>query len=212
MGFDVETSDYRAAIAALQAFDKDLEKGLSKRISAAARPVVVEMRREVMGIKSGVVGKGVGVAGRGGGGSRVRSDYAVRNVNLNLATAAATGQRVATREQAAAKRERSRSLRESVARGVRLSNVKKGRGAGVVIRTSGTYLPPDQKRLPKRMNRGSWRHPVFGNRDVWVEQIVDPPGWFDEPAKRSRPKLSQEVSAALDEAVKQLPLRARRGL
>ena len=201
--------DYARIIGALQGFNKDLEKNLSKRISAAARPVVAEMRNEVRGVKSGINGKS---GGRGGGGARRRADFATRNDITNLATAVSTGRRVLSDQKRSEKRERARGLRESVARGVRLSNVKKGRNSGIVIRSSGTYLPPDQKKLPRAMNRGKWRHPVFGDRSVWVEQTATPVGWFDNTGKKAQPGLVREITKAVDESVRELPSKVRRSL
>jgi hypothetical protein len=46
---------------------------------------------------------------------------------------------------------------------------------------------------------GSFRHPVFGNREVWVTQIVGPParGFLDKPFEASRPDLQRAVLYAL---------------
>lgn len=43
-------------------------------------------------------------------------------------------------------------------------------------------------RRARHMNRGFWRHPLFGNTEWWYEQTVEP-GWFDRPANDAGPKL-----------------------
>lgn len=51
-----------------------------------------------------------------------------------------------------------------------------GREAGVRIRTDGRKMPSGMRALPgyvEGIRRRPWRHPVFGNRDVWVQQ----PAW-----------------------------------
>jgi hypothetical protein len=47
-------------------------------------------------------------------------------------------------------------------------------------------------------NAGRLRHPVFGNRDVWVNQSV-PPGWFDKPLKAGAPKVRRGLEQTLEE-------------
>lgn len=55
------------------------------------------------------------------------------------------------------------------------------------------------KRSIRRMNAsGSWRHPVFGRRDVWVNQYFRRlPGFLDKPFEESRPQLQQGVLDAI---------------
>jgi hypothetical protein len=49
-------------------------------------------------------------------------------------------------------------------------------------------------------NRGTVRHPVFGNRDVWVMQEVAP-GWFDDPLRDSAPAVRRDLEAAVQVVV-----------
>lgn len=68
-----------------------------------------------------------------------------------------------------------------------------GRSLGVRIRARG-------KRSIRRMNAtGTFRHPVFGNRDVWVTQSAGKPapGFLDEPFEQSRPELQRRVLLAI---------------
>lgn len=52
-------------------------------------------------------------------------------------------------------------------------------------------------------NRGVVRHPVFGNRDVWVDQKVEP-GWFDDPIKGSAPAVRRDIEKAMQTVVDQI--------
>jgi hypothetical protein len=63
-----------------------------------------------------------------------------------------------------------------------------GARLGVRIRARG-------KRSIRRMNStGSFRHPVFGNRNVWVTQSAGvTKGFLDEPFNKSRPRVQREV-------------------
>ena len=47
-------------------------------------------------------------------------------------------------------------------------------------------------------NSGAFRHPVFGNRDVWVTQRVTP-GWFDEPLRKSAPEVRRDLERAMQD-------------
>lgn len=210
---EVDARNYGSVIAALRSIDKDLEKNLSKRISAAAKPVVAEMRREITGTRSAVVDKdssGVGFLSRsrGGSGAGRRSDFATRGVTTNANEAVTTGKRLISRRDYDKRRMQARGVREAIAAGVRLSNRKSGRFAGVTIRSSGSKLPPDQKTLPRAFNRGKWRHPVFGNRNVWVDQIVTPVKWFDNPGKKAKPSIYREVTVAVRETLQEAEQRA----
>lgn len=63
---------------------------------------------------------------------------------------------------------------------------------GVRIRARG-------KRSIRRMNAtGTFRHPVFGNRRVWVNQSAGVrQGFLDEPFEKSRPVVRAEVMATI---------------
>lgn len=57
------------------------------------------------------------------------------------------------------------------------------------------------------IDRGRLRHPVFGNRRVWVEQRVRP-GWFTEPMEAGAGPVRRELLGVLDD-VKRKVAKAR---
>jgi len=61
----------------------------------------------------------------------------------------------------------------------------------------------DKARLPRLMNRGSWRHPVFGNREVWVAQSSRFM-WFDRPLLLAGPLVRREIKKVLDDIERRL--------
>lgn len=64
-------------------------------------------------------------------------------------------------------------LRLLLAKATRLEVRRSGRLAGVRIRTDGRKMPSGMKALPgyaEGIRRRPWRHPVHGNRNVWVIQ------------------------------------------
>ena len=54
--------------------------------------------------------------------------------------------------------------------------------------------------------QGRLRHPVYGNRDAWVEQKVKP-GWFTEPAEREARQARVEILLAIKRVEKSLEAR-----
>lgn len=53
------------------------------------------------------------------------------------------------------------------------------------------------------MNRGVLRHPVFGNRDVWVTQAIRP-SWFDHPIEVKAEPVRLAVVAVVDDVTRRL--------
>lgn len=74
-----------------------------------------------------------------------------------------------------------------------------GRNAGVRIRAR--HKSYDLKRL----NEGRLRHPVFGNRGVWVEQTAGVnPGFLDESFEKSKPEVARGVQRVLDDIARKV--------
>lgn len=100
----------------------------------------------------------------------------------------------------------SDGLRARMSRATRLEVKTTGRSAGVAIRVDGRKMPSGQKRLPALMEgegvqRGRrvdtrWRHPVFGNREVWVQQASHP--YFFPVMHRLGLTSRQSVTRVLD--------------
>ena len=55
----------------------------------------------------------------------------------------------------------------------------------------------------RRMNAGTVRHPVFGNRDVWVDQKI-PSGWWDRPTQASAARVRLELLKTMDRIAKKI--------
>lgn len=93
---------------------------------------------------------------------------------------------------------RRNQLRRRLARSVRVQAATGGRrGAGLRIVTA---MPTaSEALLPRGFDSGSkgFRHPVFGNRDVWVRQ----PGasWFRQPIGRQSHEVRARVARVIDE-------------
>lgn len=74
-----------------------------------------------------------------------------------------------------------------------------GKNAGVRIRAR--HKSYDLKRL----NAGRLRHPVFGNRRVWVEQTAGiNPGFLDDSFEKQKPEIAREVQRVLDDIARKI--------
>jgi hypothetical protein len=92
-------------------------------------------------------------------------------------------------------------LRESIAHAIRLS-VRTTGNPGARIWIDRGQLPADQRSLPDRIEDGRWRHPVFGNRSVWVNQYSRP--WWAPTLRRMEPRMRAEVARVLDDVERRL--------
>lgn len=196
MSDGITGADFAQVAAALQAHSPELRKALTKGIGEAAKPVREQMRAAVTGLST---------SSTGGGGSKARLAHQTRNSTRNMAEAAATGKRLLSAKafaKAFAKAQARSGLRASVARGVRIETRTKG-DAGVRIRAASSAMPPDQRKLPRLMNKGKWRHPVYGGSG-WAEQTVSPEGWFDKTAEAAGPTVAAAVTKAVETSAKDL--------
>lgn len=79
------------------------------------------------------------------------------------------------------------------------TGAKAGKWAGVSIKAR--HKSYDLRRL----NQGRLRHPVFGNRRVWVQQTAGVnPGFLDEAFKKNRDDVARSVSRVLDEIARKV--------
>lgn len=181
------TEEFRRLAARLKAAGQgQLARELGKALRATSAPAVRAARQSVLATSSAGV--------RGGGGQQRRAFVQGR--------AGRRGRRVseATKRRAY----RQRGLRSTVARSVQAKTSVSPRSASLEIRANSSRMPRDQRELPRHMNVGQWRHPVFGNRDVWVSQTATPAGWFDRPMALLGPKVRRDAAQVVDELADRL--------
>lgn len=88
-------------------------------------------------------------------------------------------------------------LRGRVARGV---GIQAGVGRGLGVRIVTGMRDPQQRKLPEYLDdKRGWRHPVYGNRHVWVHQSTGG-SWFRETIAEHRPQIERDVTQVLDDA------------
>jgi gas vesicle protein len=101
------------------------------------------------------------------------------------------------------------ALRSSIARKIRPEVKLGGRWSGARVKAFKTKNVRGFPNAPKRTNRaGGWRHPVWGNREVWVQQHgkVD---WFDRSFAGRESTYKAAVEAAMENMARRIAARAR---
>lgn len=88
-------------------------------------------------------------------------------------------------------------LKASISKG----NVN-AKGAGLRIRATSENLPDGKKVMLRAYNRAAFRHPVYGNTDVWVDQPGRP--YFGKVIIEKRAAVQDEVRLALAEALRDM--------
>lgn len=171
--------------------------------AALYKEVRSEIRKEGGKIKAAQKGAVMGLSVKGGGrrgsGAKTRFLHAARINVGNVESMSLSGSQTrrglrATSLRAAAGNTLALEVREKPSARVR--------SAGVRIRMRSSAMPGDQAKLPKHMNYGRWRHPVFGSTADWVEQTATPSGWFDDTFNRMRPAAAFAIQQAIVNAFK----------
>ena len=88
-------------------------------------------------------------------------------------------------------------LKASISKG----NVN-GKGAGLRIRATAKHLPDGKKTLLKAYNKPAFRHPVFGDTSVWLDQPGRP--YFGKVILAKREEVQAGVRLALAEALRDM--------
>ena len=86
---------------------------------------------------------------------------------------------------------------ETLNAGIRIGvSVRTGeRNPGVAVTAQATG---GKGRKLRRLDAGLLTHPVYGNREVWRTQHVEP-GWFTGPAEDAAPQVRAELERALED-------------
>ncbi len=92
--------------------------------------------------------------------------------------------RAKAKMEAQARLPQSGGLAAVVSKASITSRVRTGRDPGVIIQARGDAA--------RSTDRGFVRHPVFGNREVWVTTKVDP-GWFTDTMRAGAPVVRKAV-------------------
>lgn len=90
----------------------------------------------------------------------------------------------------------SGGLNRQIRKGIGVRTRAAGKSVGVRIVAKNRYAI-------KSMDKGRLRHPVFGNRDVWVAQSV-PPGWFTRPVEAGADEARKGALRAINDIARKV--------
>ncbi|WP_431997790.1 hypothetical protein [Streptomyces fungicidicus] len=100
------------------------------------------------------------------------------------------------------------ALKTSIARKIRPEVRISGKFPGAKIKAFKTKNLRNFPNAPKRTNRASgWRHPVYGNREVWVQQ-TGKAKWFDRAFEGQDAHYKRQVQLALAGMVNRIASRS----
>ena len=187
MSIRIDASSFVHASQVLKDFDPELRKEMMKGISVAARYLHRELRSSVQGLSS---------KGSFSSGHARRAAHTLRNRKESISILQASG--------AVGKAAGRAGLRDTIARNTRIVKKDSGLAGQVGVRIAVQGMPADQRKLPRHMDKGAWRHPVYGNRNAWVTQTVSPSGWWSNPVKKSGPATRVAVEKAINDAMRKL--------
>lgn len=98
-------------------------------------------------------------------------------------------------------------LRATLAKATRLEVRTSGRQAGVRIRVDGRKMPDGMKAIQKHYEGVlNWRHPVFGDRDVWVHQQSHPT--FYRTVQPNAERIRQRVNEIAADVLRKVEKKA----
>lgn len=197
-GLTIEGADQLRKLAVkLRTADPKIRRELGKQLRPAVKAITGEIQDTVRSAPSSGRGRGSHGdqrrAARALARTRRMSDFRAREIALK--TGRTTGQVLAEHKaKQEAKAAAGAGLRETIARAVSgsISTSNAKTGVSVTWKAAAAKMPNKQRTLPKGFNspRG-WRHPVFGNRNVWVTQHGAP--FFDTVIKKHREELGQHI-------------------
>jgi BMFP domain-containing protein YqiC len=97
---------------------------------------------------------------------------------------------------------KSTGVRRKMARVANVQVRASGNSAGVRVRLSRSRMG-DHAAMARVTNDGKWRHPVYGNANVWVRQYSRR-GWFDDANRRAASQVRKAVKQVIDDIEKRL--------
>jgi hypothetical protein len=191
---------FRNAALAMAGAEKTVMAEVGKSLRAVAKPVVAKIRTEVRSSK--------GSSGRGVHASEIeRQLHVLAKVKAKGAGSIydpKTGLRSERRVRAVQRKlGRAGSLREQIAAASGSSVSASDKKIALAFRVRAGNLPPSQRKLPRRWdNPNGWRHPVFGNRNVWVPQKGHP--YFRATVTQAKGELTSGVVTAMTVAAEKI--------
>ena len=110
--------------------------------------------------------------------------------------------------QRESRRRGRKSLRAQMARSVTLQVRTSGRSAGVAVFMNPKKMPDGMKALSGYFERipgkERLRHPVFGDRDTWVQQRVPYAGYFTYTTRPAAQQAQERLRQVVDDIAREI--------
>lgn len=182
---DLDTSNLRDVLAAVKEFSPALARRLRKELRSVGDDIIAEQRQLLAGALPGSVAV-TGTKTRLVAASDGRKAY-LRKVNV-----------YEERERVA--RDRKRGMRKKIGDGLKTRVVTGKTRQGVTVRTDRSIAGP----MAQAWQAKRFRHPVFGDRSAFVDQLGQPYFWGPAVAgaDAARTKIEKAVADALAEMSK----------
>lgn len=173
----------RALSAKLATADKPIKQELQRTLRAAAKPVLAEVKSTAL---------------QGG-----RSNSYATSAAAARTYHAFTRSKAKNRARALNKAAEGSTLRQTIAAANAVSVSTASTGVNVTFKMRSSVLPPDQRKLGRKWNQAKgWRHPVFGDTEVWVSQTGTP--YFDKVIRRNGDGLAAAARVAMQAAAESI--------
>lgn len=182
---------------------KEFRKKLRDQITATAKPILGDVQEAVLKVQTVTSHKSskekqewvsASEGSHGGGTSRRRTTLAVqagRRARKSRKNVRAAIERTS--------RKKGLGLRESIARSTKLQVTARG----VRFYVDSSKMPESQRNLPYLLDSPKgWRHPLFGDREDWVDQKGQP--YFGSTIKRNAPGFRRAIENAMNEVKRDL--------
>lgn len=88
-------------------------------------------------------------------------------------------------------------LRQRIGRAASARTVNEATGPALIVGIQRSVMG-QQRSLPGHINTGQWRHPLFGNKLVWVTQVSGGRNWFTNAVHRIVPVMEQSMHKTAD--------------
>jgi len=90
-----------------------------------------------------------------------------------------------------------------IAKGLVVRPSQSTRGRSIGLKLIGHAKGRSKRRHIRVIDRGTLRHPVFGNTEVWVDQRVRP-GFWSKPLAAAREKPAKEIRRAIQAVARKI--------
>lgn len=192
------TAEFRELARKLKAAgEKKIARELNKALRQSAGPIVKQARDNIQALDT--TGHPADAEDQRTPSPTTRGGSAARTARYRMALGS---KKNLSEQRKLAIYRKSSGLRDHIANAVSATTSVTARSASLRVRAARAKMPHDQRKLPLYLNRGEWRHPVFGG-DTFVRQTA-PPAWFDDAGRKRTPEAADRANAVIDEFTKKI--------